>query len=95
MSDNSKQENSGSPHLRLKQLVIRLFLVFLLGALVIAEGYYIFILRDKIDRQTEEIKNVSMQLQQLKLERGNLSEELSSITKPTTGEENDGDTDKR
>jgi len=95
MPDNSKQENRESSNLRMKQLAIKLFLALLLSSLVVAEGYYIFILRDKIDKQTEEIKNVSMQLQQLKLERGNLSEELSSITKPTTGEEKDGDTDKR
>lgn len=95
MSDKSKRENIRSSHLKLKQLVIRVFLVLLLSSLVMAEGYYIFILKDKIDKQTEEIKNVSMQLQQLKLERGNLSEELSSIKKPPTGEEKDGDTNKR
>ncbi|OGW33628.1 MAG: hypothetical protein A2X59_13145 [Nitrospirae bacterium GWC2_42_7] len=95
MPGRSKEENSRSSDLRLRQILIRLFLVFLLSSLVLAEGYYIFLLRVKIDTQTEEIKNVSMQLQQLKLERGNLSEELSSIKKPMTGEEKDGATNKR
>lgn len=93
MPDRSKKESSKNSGLNLRQTVIRLFLVLLLSSIVIAEGYYIFTLRVKIDKQTEEIKNVSMQLQQLKLERGNLSEELSSIKKPTTGEEKDGATD--
>lgn len=95
MLEKSKKESIKSSNLGLRQLVISLFLLLLLSLFVIAEGYYIFLLRSKIDKQTEEIKNVSMQLQQLKLERGNLSEVLSSIKKPTTGEEKDGDTNKR
>ena len=95
MPDNSKGENNKNLNPRLRQALKRLFLVLLLSALAIAEGYYIFVLKDKIDKQTEEIKNVSMQLQQLKLERGNLNEELSSIKKSKTGEDKDGDTNRR
>jgi cell division protein FtsL len=95
MTAGSTKENGNNSSLRLRQILIRLLLVLLLSALAVAEGYYIFILRDRIDKQTEEIKNVSMELQKLKLERGNLSEELSSIKKSTIGEDKDGDTDKR
>jgi methylthioribose-1-phosphate isomerase len=67
----------------------------LLAALVITivavEGYYIVVLRDKIERQTEELKNISIQLQSSRNESTDLSEELSSMKK-IAGEKNNGNT---
>jgi hypothetical protein len=68
--------------------------IFILVGVVLIEGYYIFMLRDKIVEQEEETKNISIQLQLLKNERDNLNDELSS-TKKIAGESTDGNTTKR
>jgi hypothetical protein len=66
----------------------------MLVGVVLIEGYYIFMLRDKIVKHEEETKNISIQLQLLKNERDNLNEELLSAKK-IAGESNDGNTAKR
>jgi Tfp pilus assembly protein PilO len=63
------------------RIALRLLLVLLLMAAVAFEGYYIFVLRDKIERQTEELRTISIQLQSSKNESTDLREELSSIKK--------------
>ena len=73
------------------RLVLRLLLVLLLMAVVAAEGYYILVLQDKVDRQTEELRNISIKLQSSKNESTDLREELSSIKK-MAGEGKDGNT---
>jgi len=73
---------------------IRLLFILLLATVVFIEGYYIFVLRDKINKQTEELKNISLQLQFLKNERDNLHEELSSVKK-SAGESQNGNTTER
>ncbi len=72
-----------------------LIIFFLLAALCI-EGYYIFVLRDTIEKQTDDLKNISIQMQSLKNERIKLHEELSSIKK-STGDKGDdhGNTPRR
>ncbi len=72
-------------------LLVRFLLVALLAAAVAVEAYYIAELRDKIDRQTEELKVLSMQLQSSKNESTDLREELSSVKK-LAGEKKDGNT---
>ncbi len=66
------------------------FLLILIAA-VAAEGYYIFVLRDKIEKQTDDLRNISIQLQSSRNESADLREELSSIKK-LAGERNDGNT---
>jgi hypothetical protein len=63
--------------------VFRIVVIFLLLAGLCVEGYYIFVLRDTMEKQAEELKNISIQLQSLNNERINLREELSSIKKST------------
>ena len=59
----------------------RLLLVFLLVAAVLAEGYYIYLLQDKIEKRNNELKNISVQLQFFKTEREDLKANLSSAQK--------------
>jgi len=73
------------------RIAFKLLLVLLLMAAVAVEGYYIFVLRDKIERQTEELRTISIQLQSSKNESTDLREELSSIKK-MAGEGKDGNT---
>ncbi len=74
-----------------RRIALRLLAVLLLMAAVAVEGYYIFVLRDKIDRQTEELRTISIQLQSSKNEGTDLREELSSMKK-MAGEGKDGNT---
>ena len=57
---------------------VRLLLIFLLVAAVLAEGYYIYLLQDKIEKRNDELKNISVQLQFFKTEREDLKANLSS-----------------
>jgi Tfp pilus assembly protein PilO len=74
-----------------KRIALRLLLVILLISAVAVEGYYIFVLRDKIERQTEDLRNISIQLQSSKSQSADLREELSSMKK-MAGERKDGNT---
>ncbi|MHB8880714.1 MAG: hypothetical protein ACYC69_04280 [Thermodesulfovibrionales bacterium] len=58
---------------------------------VLAEGYYIFSLRDIIERQSDELKNTSLQLESLRNASSSLREELDSIKK-MAGDRKDGTT---
>ena len=60
---------------------VRLLLIFLLVAAVLAEGYYIYLLQEKIEKRSEELKNISVQLQFFKTEREDLKANLSSAKK--------------
>jgi len=57
---------------------VRPLLIFLLVAAVLAEGYYIYLLQDKIEKRSDELKNISVQLQFFKTEREDLKANLSS-----------------
>jgi hypothetical protein len=72
---------------------VRLLLVFLLLAAVFAEGYYIYLLQDKIDKRNDELKNISIQLQLFKTEREELKANLSSAKQ--TGDTGDEHTSAR
>ncbi|HYQ48670.1 MAG TPA: hypothetical protein VEP69_06355 [Thermodesulfovibrionales bacterium] len=76
------------------RVVGRYLAVAALLAVVCLEGYYILVLRDTIQRQTEDLRNISVQLQLLKSERDNLNEEISSA-RNRAEEEGHGDTVKR
>ena len=73
---------------------IKTFLFILLVAVVIIEGYLIFLLQDKIEKSNDELKNISVQLQLLKAEREELKAGLSSVRK-TTEDNLDGTTPER
>ncbi|MBI5100543.1 MAG: hypothetical protein HZB33_01715 [Nitrospirae bacterium] len=66
----------------------------LLVLAVLAEGYYIFKLRDMIDKQSDELRGASMQLQSLKNAQSSLREELESARKKS-GDTNEGTTPNR
>jgi hypothetical protein len=61
------------------QVIGRYLAVAALLAVVCLEGYYIMVLRDRIQRQTEDLRNISIQLQLLKGERDSLNEEISAV----------------
>lgn len=73
---------------------VRYLVVGALLAALCFEGYYIFLLRKTIRKQTEDLRNISVQLQLLKSERETLHEEISSAKKHT-GEKDDGNTGQR
>jgi hypothetical protein len=75
-------------------MLFRLLLAAIVMTIVAVEAYYIVVLRDKIERQSEELRSISIQLQSTKNERADLSEELSSMKK-MTGEKNNGNTGDR
>jgi hypothetical protein len=81
---------------RAKTLVaaMRYLVVAALLAALCFEGYYIFLLRATIKKQTDDLRNISVQLQLLKSEHETLSEEISSARKQA-GEKNDGNTTQR
>lgn len=66
-------------------------LVALLTAAIAVEAYYIFVLRHTIDSQTEELRDLSIQVQSSKSESNELRKELSSMKK-LAGEKNNGNT---
>jgi len=73
---------------------VRYLVVAALLAALCFEGYYIFTLRATIKKQTEDLRNISVQLQFLKSEHKTLSEELFSARKQA-GEKNDGNATQR
>jgi hypothetical protein len=73
---------------------VRYLVVAALLAALCFEGYYIFLLRATIKKQTEDLGNISVQLQLLKSERETLSEEISSARKQA-GEIDNGNTGQR
>lgn len=73
---------------------VKLLLIFLLVIAVIVEGYYIYLLQDKIEKRNDELKNISVQLQLLENEREELKASLSSADK-TTGAAENGNTAER
>jgi hypothetical protein len=76
------------------QGVGRYLAVGVLVAAVCLEGYYIMVLRDTIQKQNEDLRNISVQLQLLKREQDSLNEEISSARNQAE-ERDDGDTVKR
>jgi len=77
-----------------KQALIWVLLVLALVLVVSVEGYYIFALRDIIEKQSEELKQTSMQIQNLRHERSSLEEELHMI-KNNAGEKENGNSPER
>jgi hypothetical protein len=73
------------------RILLRLVVVLLLVAAVAVEAYYISVIRKTIAFETEEIRNLSAQLQSSKDKRAELSRELSSMNK-MGGEKKDGNT---
>ncbi len=73
---------------------LRYLVIIMLFVAVCFEGYYIFVLRATVKRQTEDLRNISIQLQMMKSERERLSEEIFSA-KEKSGEGNYGDTIQR
>lgn len=88
-----KEDSKGVVGGRVRQILRFLALSLLLG-LVFFETYYIFRLRERFSARSEELKSMSMELQSLKNERGELHEELSSI-KYSAREDADGNSSDR
>ncbi len=80
-------ESSRAP----RTIGLKVFFIVALIAAVVGEGYYIFIMMEKVHNQEEELRNISIRLQTLKSERANLADELSTI-KRYAGEKKDGNT---
>lgn len=89
-----EDKNTGQLTLERFRALIPIVLSIALVAAVFAEGYYIFALRNIIEKQSEDLKNTSMQLQSLKNARSSLQEELDSIKK-IAGDGKDGTTPQR
>ncbi len=90
-SDVSDKESVSGKPAGWTRTAVNILFVFMLIAAAAVEGYYILVLRDKIERQTEELRDISVQLQSSKNESADLREELSSIKK-MAGERKDGNT---
>jgi hypothetical protein len=90
-SDNKQtDELSGAPGRHLFWVLFMAVLVFI----IMIEGYYTLVLRNKIRKQRELSGQISLELQNLKNERDKLSEELDAY-KILSGENKDGSTEKR
>jgi uncharacterized protein YlxW (UPF0749 family) len=89
-----KSASGGRTARILSRPLIRILLVLFLLAVVAVEEYSILTLRDKIARQSEELNNISVQLQTLKNERATLGQELSSMKK-SAGDKKNGTTPER
>jgi hypothetical protein len=92
LAENAQEEDSAT--VLSKGRGVKLLLIFLLLFAVMMEGYYIYLLQDKIEKRNDELKNISVQLQLLKNEREELKASLSSADK-TTGAAGNGNTGER
>jgi len=92
LTEHSLEKNTGSTPL--KNRGVKRFLIFLLIVSILVEGYYIYVLKDKIEKRDDELKDISVQLQFLKNEREELKASLSSANK-TTGDPGNGNTTER
>ncbi len=63
-------------------------------ALLCVEGYYIVLLRTTIKKQAEDLRSISLQLQNYRSEKEGLMEELSAARKHA-GESDNGNTAQR
>ena len=70
-------------------VVLRTLLIVCLVAVLVTEAFYLVKLRETIDRQSEDLRDISLQLQAMKTDRANLHQELSSMQK-NAGEKNNG-----
>ena len=88
------QEEAKEVRAKATVTAVRYLIVAALLAALCFEGYYIFLLRAMIKKQTDDLRNISVQLQLLKSERETLSEEISSA-RTQAGEKDDGNTIQR
>ena len=86
----------GAKEIRARSMVaaVRYLVVAALLAALCVEGYYIIVFRATIKKQTEDLRNISVQLQLLKSEHETLRQEVSSAGK-YAGEKDDGNTGQR
>ncbi len=87
---NHADELAGSPAGHFFRILIMAILIII----VMVEGYYALVLKNKIREQRELTKQISLELQNLKNERDQLNEELHKY-RTVTGEDHDGNTHKR
>lgn len=62
-------------------LAVRWLLIVLLLAAIVLEAYYIAMLRGTIAKQSEDLRQISVQLQTLRSESSSLQDELTSARK--------------
>lgn len=86
----------GAKEIRARSMVaaVRYLVVAALLAALCVEGYYIIVFRATIKKQTEDLRNISVQLQLLKSEHETLRQEVSSAGK-YAGEKDNGNTVQR
>jgi hypothetical protein len=82
-----KEVGKGSPGI--SRAAIRCLAIAALLVTVFAEGYYIMALRDTIKKQTEDLRDISVQIQILNSEHERLIEEISA-TEKKAGEKDNG-----
>ncbi len=75
----------------MRQIIGKYLAVAALLALVCLEGYYIVLLRDTVRRQAEDLRDISVRLQNLRSERDILYEEIS-VARKQAEEGNHGNT---
>lgn len=74
---------------RVRQVMRKYLAITILLAAICLEGYYISLLSDTLQKQAEDLRSISAQLQLLKSERESLNEEILSARK-RAGEEDHG-----
>lgn len=92
MTEHARKKKADRAPLKNRRL--KQFLIFLLVVSIIVEGYYIYLLKNRIEKQDDELKDISVQLQFLKNEREDLKASLSSANK-TIGDSGNGNTTER
>lgn len=78
--DGPRVDCSGRTGLR-TNLAVRWVLILLLLAAIVLEAYYIVMLRGTIAQQSEDLRQISVQLQTLRSESSSLQDELTSARK--------------
>lgn len=87
---NQTHASAGSPMRHFLRVVFMAILIII----VLLEGYYALVLKNKIRKQRELTKQISLELQNLKNERNRLNKELQKY-RIVHGDKKDGSTPKR
>lgn len=88
MKEEEKLRDRDISRSRFKRFITVSFFILLLAGIV-AEIYFILIVREHIDKKLEEVETSVLELQHMKNERTQLHEKLKS-TKTVTGDAQDG-----
>ena len=95
MEDDRKAEGAEERRRQVTAVLLRLLLLLGLLAGLLMEAYYIVVLRGTIGRQTEDLRNISMELQTLRTDNAALREELNVMQGKRGGDDADEHTPDR